>query len=357
MKILLISLAGIGDTILATPLIRELRANFPDARIDALVLWPGSRDILEGNPHLNRVFQRNLMLESKPESLRYLRQLGREGYDVSINTHPQSKIHYRFTAWLIGARLRLSHRYERSGLLDAVFVNRLLPQDYSRHTVEQNLDFLKELGTAPRFRDHRLELCLSPAEAQWARDYLDASGLRGRPVLGVHTGSGGTKNLALKRWPLGNYIDLLRQLTRDRPDLSVLLFGGPEEAADARRVIEVLGCPRVLRAGSRSLREAAALIRECDAFLSVDTALMHVAAAVGARRQHVIEAPTFNRTNEPCGNPYTLIRNPAVAGRNLEYYRYDGLGIKGTREELMRCMESVSVDSVLQVLKAALASE
>ena len=49
-------MAGIGDTLIATPLIHELRANFPDAVIDALAMWPGSKDLLENNPHINRVF-------------------------------------------------------------------------------------------------------------------------------------------------------------------------------------------------------------------------------------------------------------------------------------------------------------
>ncbi|HWQ91886.1 MAG TPA: hypothetical protein VN673_09460, partial [Clostridia bacterium] len=118
MKILVISLAGIGDTILATPLIHELRANYPAAQLDALVLWAGSRDILEGNPHLNTVYQRNLLKESKLDSLRFLRTVGAAGYDVSINTHPQSRLHYRLTARAIGARTRISHVYECSGILD-----------------------------------------------------------------------------------------------------------------------------------------------------------------------------------------------------------------------------------------------
>jgi len=46
MKILVISLAGIGDTLLATPFIHELRANFPDATIDALVKETGSKELL-----------------------------------------------------------------------------------------------------------------------------------------------------------------------------------------------------------------------------------------------------------------------------------------------------------------------
>src|SRR5690242_9503811 len=105
---LVISLAGIGDTILATPLIHELRVNHPEAQIDALVLWAGSKDILRVNPHINTVYQRNLIKESTLEGLRFLRPLRQARYDVSINTHPQSRLHYRLTARFLGARLRLS---------------------------------------------------------------------------------------------------------------------------------------------------------------------------------------------------------------------------------------------------------
>src|SRR2546426_628962 len=79
---------------------------------------------------------------------------------------------------------------------------------------------------------------------------------------------------------------------------------------------------------TQNLRQAAALIEKCAAFLSVDTALMHLAAAMRVPQQIVIEAPTFNKTNEPFGQPYLLVKNPAVAGRNLDFYRYDGHGIR-----------------------------
>ena len=130
MKILVISLAGIGDTLLATPLIHELRANFPDATIDALVLWAGSKDLLENNPHLNRVHQKNLITAGKLdtagklEALRFFWSLRRERYDVSINTHPQSRRLYRMAARIIGAPTRISHEYECFGALDRWLVNR-----------------------------------------------------------------------------------------------------------------------------------------------------------------------------------------------------------------------------------------
>src|SRR6185436_4052544 len=100
--------------------------------------------------------------------------------------------------------------------------------------------------------------------------------------------------------------------------------------------------------------EAAALLKHCHVFLSVDTALMHVAAAMKVQNQIVIETPTWNKPIEPYGNPFSLVKNPAVAGRNLDYYRYDGRGIQGTKQLLLNCMASVSVDSVYAAVEAAL---
>lgn len=352
MKLLVISLAGIGDTLLATPLIHELRLNFPAAQIDALVLWAGSRDLLEGNPHLNAVYQKNLLKAGKLEALKFLLNLRRQNYDVSINTHPQSRIHYRGTARIIGARRRVSHVYDCSGLLDRLLVNHAVPQDYERHTIEQNLDVLPLLGARPRLNEHPMEVFLTDAETSWADSFVAANQLSHRKLLGVHVGSGGTKNLMLKRWPLENYLALFARLKAGRPDLTLLLFGGPEEEGDLQKVLAQTGPPFAVRAATRSLREAAALMKRCAGFLSVDTALMHLAAAVGVPGQVVIEAPTLNKTNLPYGNKFTLVPNPAVAGRHLEFYRYDGGGIKGTREELIRCMASVTVDSVFAAVQS-----
>jgi ADP-heptose:LPS heptosyltransferase len=346
MKILVISMAGIGDTLLATPLIHELRANFPGATIDALVLWAGSRDLLEHNPHLNRVHQKNLIKAGKLEAFRFLWSLRRERYDVSINTHPQSRMHYRIAARIAGAPIRISHEYECFGWLDRKLVNKILLQDYSRHSIENNFDVLPLLGGKVKLPSHAIEIFLSPDEEKWADEFLAKNKLAGQKILGVHVGSGGTKNLPLKRWPLKNHAGLIRRLNKERPDIRVLLFGGPEETKDHQVVLAQSNRDLTLEAKTQSLRQTAALMKRCSAFLSVDTALMHIAAAVKSPNQIVIEAPTLNATNLPYGNPFTLVKNPVIAGRNLDYYRYDGGDIKGTREELLACMASVRVEDV-----------
>ncbi len=343
-------MAGIGDTLIATPLIHELRANFPAATIDVLTMWAGSKDLLESNPHVNRVFQKNLLKCGKLEAVRFLWSLRREGYKLSINTHPQSRIHYRIAAWLAGAEVRISHEYECFHWLDRWLVTGTLPQNYTLHSIENNAAVLPLIGAQKKLTAQEMEFHLTPAEEKFADDFLANHQLAGQKLLGIHVGSGGTKNLPLKRWPLKNYAGVVRRLNQERPDIRVLLFGGPEEAKDHQIVLAQANRDLTLEAKSKNLRETAALMKRCSAFLSVDTALMHIAAAMKVPNQIVIEAPTLNVTNWPYGNQFTLVKNPVVSGRNLDYYRYDGGDIKGTRAELIAAMESVTVAEVFATI-------
>ena len=268
--------------------------------------------------------------------------------------YPQSRIAYRLVARFIHARVRISHRYDNVSLLDRALVNRMLPQDYQRHSIENNLACLACLGVRPVLPEHDYEVYLSAAELAWAAEFIATERLSGRRLLGLHVGSGGTKNLPLRRWPLEHYQELLRRLERAWPDLAVLLFGGPDEQAGHARLLAEAGAGRVRHPPTQNLRQAAALLRHCHAFLSVDTVLMHLAAAVKVPGQVVIETPTWNRPIEPYRNPFVLVKNPVVAGRNLEYYRYDGRGIRGTPQELARCMASVPVEEVYRAVEAAL---
>ena len=357
MKILLLALSGIGDTLIATPLIHELRAQFPDAQLDALVLWAGSKDLLEGNPHLNTVHQKNLIKEGAVKSLPFLLRLRRENYDLSLNAHTQGRIHYRMVARIIGARQRLSHAYENHGWLDRRLVHQFVPQDYTVHSVVNNNRLLEPLGRKPLLPAHAFEIFLTSTEEQWAREFIASQRLDGKKILGVHVGSGGTKNLALKRWSLDHYLSLLEKLGQSHPGVAVLLFGGPEEEQAHAQILQAAPGGNIFAPKTKNLRQAAALLKHCHAFLSVDTALMHLAAAMKVPNQVVIEAPTLNPTNVPWHTPYRLVRNPVLNGRNLDYYRYDGKPIKGTDEELRRVMASVSVEEVHRTLTEALGND
>jgi ADP-heptose:LPS heptosyltransferase len=355
MKILLIAMSGIGDTLIATPLLHELRANFATAQIDVLVMHSPAKELLEGNPNVNCVHQKSVFKDGTLKMLPFLWNLRGEHYDVSLNAHTQGRLAYRGIAALIGARRRVGHVYDNTGWLDrACFMHAMIPEDYTVHSIENNNRLLPLIGAKPLLASHEMELFLTPTEKEFAHEFVATNRLESRRVLGVHVGSGATKNLAFKRWPLDHYADLLKQLTTAQPQLAVLLFGGSEEREPHARIRAEIPSASIFFPETRNFRQTAALLKHCHAFLSVDTALMHLAAAMKVPNQIVIEAPTLNATNVPYGNRFTLVPNPAVNGCNLKYYRYNGKPIQGTDEELIALMKSVTVEAVYSAVAKAL---
>ncbi len=354
MKILVISLAGIGDTLLATPLLRVLREHYPQATIDVLVMWAGAKQILEGNPHVNTVYHEALIKKGTLGSIRDLLPYRQHRYDLSINTYPQSKFQYRVITRIIGADRRISHRYGLHSALDFLLVSQTVAEDYEVHCIDNNLNLLRPLGIPLPPKPLDCEIFFTEAEKQWAENFAREQALGEKLVLGLHVGSGKTKNLILKRWPLEQYVTLLQRLLAAQPKLTVLLFGGPEEKEDNEFILQQMKGERVLQVPSRTIKQAAAALGKCDLFLSVDNAFMHLAATMKVPQQIVIESPTFNKTIHPYHRPFRLVQNPLVAGRNLEYYRYDGRDIQGTTEHLLACMRSITPEAVFQIVSEAI---
>ncbi len=198
-RILVISMAGIGDTLQATPVCEELRLQFPAARIQAAVVWPGRAQLRQGNPHVDQVHQFNLLHGSRPAALRFLLGLRAHHFDLSLTLHPQGRREYRFVTRLIGARQRLSHDYENRSWIDRCLVTQSLPQDYAVSGAENNLRLLSLLGLRRRLTVPVTRIHLNAGERQWAESCERNLGLGGTPWLGIHAGSGGTKNLSLRR--------------------------------------------------------------------------------------------------------------------------------------------------------------
>jgi ADP-heptose:LPS heptosyltransferase len=173
-RILVIALAGIGDTLLVTPLIHELRQQLPKAEVDVLVMWPGARDLLETNPHISKLHFQHLISAGAVANVRFLRGLGRNQYEVIINSYPQSRIHYRVVARLINAPVRMSHVYDNVSVFDRLLVNRTLPQDYTIHVIENNLNLLRLIDLKPVLVEHDTEIYFSDAELKWAESQAGA---------------------------------------------------------------------------------------------------------------------------------------------------------------------------------------
>ena len=86
-KILLICLSGIGNYIMATPVIEPLKKQCPNAKLDLLVRSKVIADLASKDPNINEIF-----CIKKEDWLSLLKVLRRKQYDISLSLFPSPKI-------------------------------------------------------------------------------------------------------------------------------------------------------------------------------------------------------------------------------------------------------------------------
>jgi heptosyltransferase-3 len=284
-RVLVIKLRHHGDVLLASPVFTVLKSALPSAEIDALV-YRETVPMLEGHPALaqlhsiDREWKKRGLLVQLRQELSLLRALRARRYDllVHLTEHPRG-------AWLtrllrpryaVGRELPRAHWLWRSSFSHYY----RLPRARPRHTVECNLDALRRLGLQPSVADRRLVLSPGERDRERARELLAQHGLESKRFIQLHPGS----RWLFKCWTAEAYAELIEALVAD--DWRIVVTGAPDER-ERQLVDEIVGLlpesrrDRVVNlVGALSLRELAALTEQARAFVGVDSAPMHIAAAM-----------------------------------------------------------------------------
>lgn len=190
-----------------------------------------------------------------------------------------------------------------------------------------------------------LELFISPHEQAQAEAFLTGVGVNpGESIAGLNPGA--TFGTA-KRWLPERFAELSQRLHTDR-GIRSLLFGGPGEAQLGQQIAaQSRGCAINL-CGRTNLREAMVLIDRCRFFITNDSGLMHVAAALN-KPQLAIIGPTDHIATGPSNPRSRIVWVPGAC------YMSPCLKIDCPIDH--RCMTCISVDRVLDDLQALLKEE
>lgn len=279
-RVLVVKLRHHGDVLLTSPVFTVLAARAPHAEIDALV-YADTRDMLAGHPAVARLHlvdrewkRQGLLLQARREAA-LLAALRERRYQLIVHLTD----HWR-GAWLAQLlRPRWSVAPARPGWAwKASFSHRFpLPKGTPRHTVEANLDALRRVGLYPTEDEKRLVMVPGP-EAEAKVDALLAQhGLAARGFLHVHP----TSRWLFKAWTDEANAELLARLSADGHRLVVTGAPNAREQAIVKRILERAQAPVVDLSGQLTLREMGALAARARLFLGVDSAPMHIAAAMG----------------------------------------------------------------------------
>jgi len=281
-RALVVKLRHHGDVLLTSPVFTVLKRAAPHAEIDALV-YRETAPMLANHPAVSVVHtidrslkRRGLFAQARGE-LALWGALRDRRYDlvVQLTEHPRG-------AWmkmLCGARYGVApERHGAAWLWRAAFSHHYLePRATPRHRVELNLDALRRIGLWPDDDDKALVLVPGAAAQARAEEIMRMYGLARRRFVLVHPGS----RWMFKCWPARPTAALLDRLASDGWPL--VLTGAPDAAEHALvdEIRAAMGAPAIDLAGSLTLPELAALTAAARLFIGVDTAPMHIAAAMG----------------------------------------------------------------------------
>src|SRR5487761_2596599 len=285
-RVLVTKLRHHGDVLLTSPVFSVLKQAAPRAEIDALV-YRETAPMLANHPAIARIhaidreWKRRGVAVQLSQEWRLQRARHRRRYDLLIHLteHPRGLS----LAMLLNPRYAVT-RERAAG--DWMWRSRFthfyrLPKSTPRHAVEANLDALRRIGIQPDPASRRLVL-VPGADAEAKVDALLAlHRLAPRRFVQAHPGS----RWMFKCWSADRTAALFDRIAADGHRLVVTGAPGPRERELVASILAAVS-PRTTAnivdlTGTLALSELAALTGRARAFVGVDTAPMHIAAAMG----------------------------------------------------------------------------
>ncbi len=271
-RILIIRTDRIGDVVLSTPVIRNLRVAYPHSYLGMMVR-PEHRELVEGNPALNTVilYDKSGTEKSWRGNLAFARKLREHRFDTAIILHSTNRV--ILVSWLAGIRRRVGYARRLGGLL----THRIpyIKKEGSRHELEYNSELLRLIGIDPKER--ALFVPTTPAQEMKVAAFLKEQGMEGQPFVVLHPGA----SCPSKRWPARHFAAVGDELAK-RSGAKVVVLSGPGEEQYGRQVIAAMKQKAVPALGVLSLGETACLLKKARCLVSNDSGPVHLAGAVGA---------------------------------------------------------------------------
>lgn len=282
----------LGDLVMATPILTDLRHHWPEAKITAMC--QGALGVvIQEDPHIDEVlsFKRPkgwLNRQSQQEILNPLRQ---GEYDLGVLLTNSFSSAWWFWRGHVQNSLGYATHW-RSKLLDHP-VSFPETRD-TQHLVITYKMLLDPVGipvsqTAP-------QLYLTPQEQQAARELLATHGIQPTDLLvGINPGAAYG---SAKCW-LPDRFKTLSQKLLEHSNLKIVYFGDKAGAPLVEDICKGFDDRVINLAGKTNLRQLMALIQACHLFLTNDSGPMHVASALG-----VPLIALFGSTSDVATSPY-----------------------------------------------------
>lgn len=334
----------IGDAVMCTPALMDLRLSFPQAQITILAR-PSIVELLRAHPGVDDalVYEHRGRHRTVSGKLALAAELKKRAFEVAI------LFQNAFEAACLSACARIPERWGYATDGRSWLLTRAIPIPLSRlrrHQVDYYRGLLDDLGLPTRTDGPRL--VVTPEEDRALNVRLSTLGLEEEARI-ICLNPGSVYGTA-KRWMPERFAAVADQLIEDgqawsgsEDRMHCVIVGGNGEEALGERIAERMRHRPLVLSGKTNVRELMCVIKRSLLFLTNDTGPMHIADAFGIPTVAVF-GPTDPRTTAPYHAAHALVRHPvSCAPCLLRHCPIDH-----------RCMTRISVDDVLRAARSSL---
>ena len=282
-KILIVRLDEIGDVVLATPFLRELRKNYPNAHI-TLIVKPQTYNLVELCPYVDRIltFKRYQgrfgffinILKTYSFAEKFLQK---EKFDLAIIPRCDTDVYgASYLAYFSKAKCRVAYSEKVSPIkaienkgFDGFFTD-VIKETKHIHEVERNLDVIRYLGG--KINDDCLEAYIEKGNTKRIPESMQSLQF----VIATATSS------VEKEWDIEKYIQVINEIKK-KFNVDVTLIGNGKRAEKQADILEQSCDIKNNLVNKTSLRESLLILKNADIYLGGDTGPTHLAASVGLK--------------------------------------------------------------------------
>ena len=259
----------IGDVLLSTPVIRSLRLAWPKAKIDVLV-FEGTEGVLLRNPDIDRL----ITVPARPrfgQHLRLILSLFRR-YDLALTTLLGDRP--TLYTWIAGkTRIGMQDGSKKEHWKQYLLSRWANFEHVDSHTVLTNLGLVDLLGIK---RSNEVVVAWSPSDEISVAAALPFD-IRTETFAVLHM----SPKFTYKMWHRAGWIELATWLAENGIRSVLTGSNDPAELAYVDLIYRSMPPTALSTAGKLSLTENAFLISRAKYYVGPDTALTHMAAALG----------------------------------------------------------------------------
>jgi heptosyltransferase-3 len=375
-KILVIKLRHIGDVLLTVPVFRALREHFPDAHISVLVN-SGTEQVLTGNPLINEiiVFDRSIKgmshLRKYKNEISFLRSVRKRGFDMTIDLTGGDRA--AILSLISGARYRLGWESQKGFIGKRRLYTHCFKPDTKRHMVLQNLDVISHFGIETK--NLAVDLHIPENARTFSKKILEENNTPFHPLLSKGQQKGDrvvhvhpTSRWLFKCWRDEYMADVISWLAEQGMKVIVTSSSDRKEMDKAKRILSLcLTMSTRSRSliidlcGKTSIKQLASISEASCLFFGVDSAPMHIAAAIGTPVVALFgPSKPFHWGPWDKNYPYGYDKRSGiqeVGEHTVIQKQWDCIpcgkdNCNGTG--IIKCMESIDTEEVKNVLSARL---